>query len=328
MNVRAWFMGIGVRLKRNGLWLTAVLSVGVFVGLVVFAEATAVAAAFAAFEWRIFLVVLMLATTAYVLRFLRWEFYLRTLSIDIPLRVSAVVFFSGLMFVVTPGKVGELWKSWFMKDLQGVPASRVTSVVGADRLTDFLALGLMASLGPLVYGRSIALIVIVFVTVGLGIGLLQWRSACLRLLSVLESAPVVNKYARAAEELYESSQALFKPRPLGVAMVLSTAAWTIEATALWVILYGFGIPGSVFQSVFVYGFGLVIGAVSMLPGGLGVAEASMVGLLLSFGYERSVAVSTVLILRAGTLWYAVLLGLTVYVQFTTKLRLVEPKRDD
>lgn len=306
------------RLKQNGLWLTPVLSLGVLVGLIAFGDVGAVRAAFAAFEWRAFVLLVALATGGYVVRFLKWELYLRTLSIDVPLRTSAVTFFSGLMFVVTPGKAGEVWKAGFLNDLQGVSASRITSVVGAERVTDLLALGLMAALGPLAYGRSGIGVVVLFATVGTGIVLLQWRSLCLRVLRTFETTPVVGAYATVLKEFYESTYTLFQPGPFLRAMVLSIVAWTLEGMALWVALDGYDAAGSLLQSVFVYGLGLLVGGVSMLPGGLGATEASMVGLLLSFGYERSIAVSTVLILRVGTLWYAVLLGLIVYVTHKIK----------
>lgn len=299
-------------LKQSGLWLTPVLSVGILIGLIAFGDVEAVTAAFAAFEWQSFVLLVALATGGYVVRFLKWELYLRTLSIDVPLRTSAVTFFSGLVFVVTPGKVGEVWKAGFLKDRQGVSASRVTSVVGAERLTDLLALGLLAALGPLAYGRSGIVVVILFATAGTGLVLLRWRSLCLRLLRTFETIPVVGSYAASLREFYGSTYSLFQPRSFLRAMALSTVAWTLEGMALWVALDGYDVAGPLLQSVFVYGLGLLVGGVSMLPGGLGATEASMVGLLLSFEYDRSVAVSTVLIVRAGTLWYAVLLGLTVY----------------
>lgn len=306
---------VGERLRENGIWVTALLSIGLFGGLLLFSDGRAVATTFATFDWRVLVVVVALATAGYVVRFVKWELYLRTVSIDAPLWTSAVVFFSGLMFVATPGKVGEVWKAWFMKDLSAVPASRVTSVVGAERVTDVLALGLMAALGPLVYGRSIALVIGLFAAFGAGLVVFQWESLFRRVVSVLDAVPLVTRYTAAVESMYESTATLLRPRPLCGGLALSLVAWTLEATALWVILHSYGVDGVLAQSVFVYGLGLIIGAASLLPGGLGATEVSMVGLLLSFGYERSVAVSTVLLVRMGTLGYAVLLGVAVYAAY-------------
>jgi uncharacterized protein (TIRG00374 family) len=54
------------------------------------------------------------------------------------------------------------------------------------------------------------------------------------------------------------------------------------------------------------------GGASLLPGGLGVADASVAGMLLLFVTDdqmnRTVAAAATLLIRFATLWFAVLLG--------------------
>jgi uncharacterized protein (TIRG00374 family) len=59
----------------------------------------------------------------------------------------------------------------------------------------------------------------------------------------------------------------------------------------------------------------ILGAVSLLPGGLGVTEGSMTGLLLVFDVERVQAASTTLVIRAATLWFVAGLALAVYLYY-------------
>ena len=48
----------------------------------------------------------------YVFRFIKWEYYLSLIGVKgLPWRDSALIFFSGLGMVITPGKVGEWIKS-------------------------------------------------------------------------------------------------------------------------------------------------------------------------------------------------------------------------
>jgi uncharacterized protein (TIRG00374 family) len=298
--------------SENGVWVTAVLTVVVFGALFVYADADRVIDALARFNMQAFAVVLGLTTVGYLFRFGKWEFYLRELDIHVPLKTSLTVFFSGLMMVVTPGKAGEVWKAWLLRDMEGVPASQTTSVVGAERITDLLSLSILAALGVVVYGRSPAVLVVLALVFVAGIGLLQWRAGCLRLLSWAESLPVVGDHAKALETFYESSYALFRLRPLSVATVLGVIAWGLEGVALWIILQGFGIEAALLVGVFVFALGTVIGAVSMLPGGLGAAEASMVGLLGTFAVAEPIAVAATMVVRVGTLWYAAVLGLVVF----------------
>jgi uncharacterized membrane protein YbhN (UPF0104 family) len=56
----------------------------------------------------------------------------------------------------------------------------------------------------------------------------------------------------------------------------------------------------------------VFGALAMLPGGLGVAEASVTAMLLLLiddpAFTRADAAAATLIIRFATLWFAVLVG--------------------
>ncbi len=57
----------------------------------------------------------------------------------------------------------------------------------------------------------------------------------------------------------------------------------------------------------------------MLPGGLGVAEATITGLLQAFGLSQSISVGAAMIVRLGTLWYGAALGLSIYLMFNRKI---------
>jgi len=301
--------------RDHGVWLTALLSVGTFLGLAIYANVGDVMSALAALNWRTFAVVIGLTTVGYGFRFAKWHYYLRCLEVSVPLDASAITFFSGLMMVVTPGKAGEVWKAWFLREVRGVPASKTTSVVGAERITDLIALSAMAALGLLIYSRSSLPITVVLATIVVGVGLLRWRQASIAILELLELLPIVGDYATELERFYESAYRLFQLRPLIVSTLLSLAAWGLEGVALWMVLSGFGLETTVMIGLFVFGLGSVIGAVSMLPGGLAAAEASMVAVLLTFGYPEAVAAAATIVIRVGTLWYAAALGTTVFLTY-------------
>lgn len=298
--------------RRHGLWLTALLTVGVLFGLFVFADADAVWDALTSLDTGTVVAVVGLVTLGYGVRFLKWAYYLRVLGVDVPLRTNLLVFVSGMMFVVTPGKVGEVWKAWFLRDLVDVPVSTTAPVVGAERVTDLLALSAFASLGVFLYSRSpvvVAGIVGLFVV---GIGLLQWRTLCLAVLERCRDLPVLGERAAELERFYEGAYALFRPRPLAAAMVASLLAWGAEGLALWLVLGELAGAADPVVGLAVFGFGSVVGAVSLLPGGLAATEASMVGALIAVGYDRSLAVTATLVIRFGTLWYGALLGAAVF----------------
>jgi len=299
--------------RRHGLWVTALLTVAVFFGLFIIGNGSKVVSALLAVElWRIG-VVFVLVTLSYGIRFLKWDYYFRHLGINIPPKTSLIVFFSGLMMVVTPGKAGEVWKAWFLRDLYSVPVSQTVSVVGGERVTDLIALSAFALLGLLIYQRSSIVLIGMILLFFVGISLLQWQSFCLRVLEWVETAPVVGSYATELEAFYENTHTLFQLRPLSIAFIISLIAWGLEGVALWVVLSGFSSQSTLLAALFVFGLGSVVGAASLLPGGLAATEASMVGMLVVLGYTQTIAVSATVIIRVGTLWYGAILGTSVFV---------------
>ena len=66
----------------------------------------------------------------------------------------------------------------------------------------------------------------------------------------------------------------------------------------YVILFG----------IFASAFAMIAGALSMLPGGLGGVEATMMALLLALGTNLDVGLAATAVIRLTTLWFAVGLG--------------------
>jgi uncharacterized protein (TIRG00374 family) len=142
----------------------------------------------------------------------------------------------------------------------------------------------------------------------------------------------VRGFAPKLEEFYRSTAALLRPGPLAVAVVLSVVSWAFECLAFWVIVHGFpGAQIALRAAVFIYATMTVAGALSFLPGGLGVTELGMLELLgkLGTGTDRSVAAAATFVTRACTLWFAVAVGLAALVLFARRtkvtLRVPEPE---
>ena len=64
----------------------------------------------------------------------------------------------------------------------------------------------------------------------------------------------------------------------------------------------------------------------MIPGGLGVAEATLSGLLQFFGLTATLSVGVAIVIRFATLWYGTFLGLAVYL--LGKSRIIPENKED
>jgi uncharacterized protein (TIRG00374 family) len=90
--------------------------------------------------------------------------------------------------------------------------------------------------------------------------------------------------------------------------MLSIVSWGFECFGYYLILTNFEIEIDVLWAFFSYSFATIVGALSMLPGGLGVTEGSLTLMLVQKGLSEHNAFAATFIVRAVTLWFAVLVG--------------------
>ena len=114
-------------------------------------------------------------------------------------------------------------------------------------------------------------------------------------------------------------------KPLAVALGLSILAWFAEGAALWLVLRGLDTSAPIGQSVSIYCAATLLGAITLLPGGLVGTEGGMIALLQQLDLTRTQASTATFIIRLCTLWFAVAIGLAaiVYVQLYMTRKVVE-----
>ena len=124
----------------------------VFLGLSVYANFNELIAAFGQYNWIMFPLVLLLSLCNYFARYLKWEYYLKVLDIQIDRKNSFLIFLSSFIMSVTPGKIGEVFKSYLLKEHNNTPISKSAPIVIAERITDFISLVALSLIGALMYG--------------------------------------------------------------------------------------------------------------------------------------------------------------------------------
>src|SRR2546430_7273281 len=152
---------------KRPLALAAASGALFYVGFAAYSGFHKVVDALEHYAWATAAGALGLAGSNYLFRFLKWELYLRRLGVRIPLRDSFGIFLSGFSLTVTPGKVGEVLKSYLLREAHGIPMARTAPIVVAERLTDLVALAALAliGVGALAGGERIAWVALALVGV-------------------------------------------------------------------------------------------------------------------------------------------------------------------
>lgn len=266
------------------------------------------------FKYWLVLPIILLTLLNYIFRFFRWQYYLSVIGFSKKLKIkdSALIFFAGLSMTITPGKAGEIIKSYFLKKFQKNNISETMPVIVIERFTDGLAALFLMSGGLLINKYGIPFFIITMIFSLLFILMMQNKSICLLILRFLGKIRIFNKYINPLAKFYENSHKIVQWRHLLAGMVLGIIAWGAESYGLFLVLDGIGIATNLemfFTCMFIFCFSGVIGFATLLPAGIGVTEGTTTGLLmLLLTLNKSQAVSATLIDRLLTLWIGVAIG--------------------
>ncbi len=299
--------------------LAIVFALIIYLGLSLYFDIESVVTAFTKFSWIYLPLLLLLAYLNYITRYVKWEYYLRKLNIKITGKESRSIFFSGLAMSATPGKLGELLKSYLLKKISGEPVSKTAPVIFAERLTDLVSLIILAFVGALFYDYSLTFLILAGVFTFAIILLLASPRIVFFILGLLGKIKSIKPHAEKLNQLYLSTQQLIGTKALLLMTFLSIISWYFECLAFYLVLVVFGVDTSIMWCTFVYSFATIAGALSMLPGGLGVTEGSLTIFMINSGVPEDVSVISTFIIRVVTLWFAIILGIISLVMYQRKI---------
>ncbi len=322
---------------RSKLILGALFGLGVIVALLLYTDLRHIGENLRSFPLLLFVPVLGFTLFNYALRWMKWHRYLRLVGVHAMRPIdSAALFVSGFVLALSPGKVAELLKAAILRAMTGMPVARTAPVVLAERATDGLGMMILAAMGfagmltsargqQEVLERYLpAYFTVLAVLLG-GIMLIQVRPLFNWLLACMERMPLIGRISHTLHELYQSSYQLLRPGPLLMAIGIGVISWAGECVAFYLILAGLGLePGLLLlsQATFILAVSSIIGAVSGLPGGLGAAELSIVGmvqLLILARPDPGLAGTAAILVRLATLWFGAGLGLVTAILFRHRL---------
>jgi glycosyltransferase 2 family protein len=296
------------RLKRN-LVRALALGVGVYMVLAVFSDFGELREALGGFDYALIPAILGLVLLSYAGRFFRWLYYLRILKFSVPLGTNAAIFAAGLSMTISPGKLGEVLKSVFVRQSSGAPIARTAPAVVAERATDGTGMVAWGFLGAFSLGLSPWTMLAFLAVAVFGIAVLRSERLSLWAERVLSRLPLLERLAPHLRDFHGASNELLGTGPLLVGTLISFCAWGLECLGVYLCVVGMGVDQAFLLVVFVFAVSSLLGVLSMLPGGIGAVEA---GLAVQFvalaGLSRGLAGALTFLIRLATLWFATLIG--------------------
>jgi glycosyltransferase 2 family protein len=272
------------------------------------------------------LAVLLLAANVGTKAF-RWQMMTRHMhDRPLPFASAMAAILAGVSAAsLTPGRGVELAKPLLLRSSHGVPMATSTAGVVVERLLDGAALGVLFVLSLVVVPaarlsafRPVLAGIALFMAIGLALlmlphklaGIVAWATTRLRLPTRVQVrvASVTSRFADALAG-WRGHRALW------VLLALSVLAAFLEVLRLAAVCTSLGLPVGVAEAMLAFSAANLLAAVSFVPGGIGITEVSLAGLLvLATGVPPQTAVGvSVLVDRTLSYYLVVALGAVVLI---------------
>ena len=249
-----------------------------------------------------------ISLVAFALRCARWRWLLLRLGSPVPPLPGALAYLAGFALTASPAKVGELIRIRYFADL-GVPPRRVIAAMVFERTSDIvvllaLALFLAEAAGFwLASGFAALTIAVVLLLVRFA----RWwpvPAGWLRRAGRRTPARLV----RVIGQGIVAVRPFFRPLTAVVSLASGLAIYGLHVAAFVHLAYAMNLALPPSAAIGLYPVATLIGAASMLPGGIGTTEVAMVLLLHGFAVPLDTATVTALAMRLATTWLAIVIG--------------------
>lgn len=255
-------------------------------------------------------IILLLIFSGWLILFVRWTVLLKKHKILIPLKISLLVFFAGFALSISPVKSGELIKSILLKNKCGVAVTKSIPIILLERFYDVLGTASIAAIGIIFLGLEFGIVLIPILLAIIGIFCVFYSKRGFGIaLKILNRIKSLQKFSENIEESHKIIRHSTDAKTICSCSGLTIAWRLIECIGIFFIVGALGIHFvGFFDLLSMYPISVILGSLSMSPGGLGVTEGSFAGLLTLYELELQTTLAIAVIVRFFTMWFAIVVG--------------------
>ena len=259
---------------------------------------------------------LFLISIGYLMRYYRWRIIINSFGFYPSAKTESKLWLASYAFTATPGKIGELVRCFFIKKVFNVPLKYSFIAIIFERLFDLIAVliylfcFLLNNEKTLILpvGKSLIFGIIIFMLLIFLIRFKYYR----KLINYVDNIKFnfLNKFFKFRDlRRLNNFNNILKINILLKITFLSIISWGLEGISFLLLLHKLSFDISFFESTFIHTTAGLIGALTMLPGGLGSTEAITVYILKFQSIPIDYGIPITSIIRLMTLWYISFLGI-------------------
>jgi len=297
---------------KNRFLIILLIVVAFYVIFTISSDISKISEYFLQIKVELLVIILILELVSLLIRSYRQKIFLNHLGLKLSFVSNFKIYLGSMSLIFTPGGSGTIIKSHFLKENFGSSYSKFMPIALIERYHDLLAVNTILFLSLIFYynlasafivGVSSTLLIVIFL-------IIKNKTLLVKTQKKLTNVKFLNKFIPNSE-FNESLELLSKSKIFSLGWLIGIFSWIIDATAVYFAFLAFNLDFEFLHTFQIYFTSLSYGAISLLPGGIGLTESSFLGLLTSNGLDFSISSSLILFVRLTTIWFATILGFIV-----------------
>ena len=228
---------------------------------------------------------------------IRWHFFINEFTKKISFKQNIQYYLAGFAFVISPGGIGEIVRSPYIKRDYGVSISKTTSIIFVQRIYDLIGLTIVLSIGLIFIDYSKTILLVPISILFLIILILKNENRLLKLMNLVSKRKLFRNLDLNVEEIYDSIAKLLKAKFFILGCGISTISFIFYSTAIYFLITGLDAYLSFQEIMVISTVTQLIAAISFIPGGIGVSEGGLIGLFTLYGIDYETAITTTILIR-------------------------------
>jgi len=261
---------------------------------------------------------LLLISFGYILRYYRWRLIINSFGFYPLANTEYKLWLASYSFTATPGKIGELIRGFFLKKIFNIPLKYSFFSILFERIFDFISVIFFLLCFLIINSKNLILplkeIYIIFIIFFIIFNFLiifklaNFRKIIKSFFDIkINFSGNVFKFGDFSK--LNNFKNLLRINFLIKITFLSIFSWFLEGIAFLLLLIKSNFDISPLLATVTHTSAGLVGALTMLPGGLGLTEAFTVFILKSQTIPIEYGIPITSIIRLMTLWYISLLGI-------------------
>ena len=199
--------------------------------------------------------------------------------------------------VFSPGRVGEIIRSPYIKRDYEIPISKSISVVIAERYYDLVAIITIIGIALFFIDIPKIILIIPSLSVIALILVITKKNFCIKLLNRLHKIKFFEKFLPDINESMESLFSFFHTKIFIKSIMTSLAIYLIDAIGFFYLLKSLHVDLDLMLVTAIVHGSFLVSSLSMIPGGIGVWEGGFITMLVNNGISNEVAITASLLYR-------------------------------